>query len=108
MNEIPLQPMPQPTDGQPSPVVALPSLGGAPAPAPPQSQTPLPSLTSPQQAPLDVGEPIDEMAWIDAAKQVISSTQNDPYLQAEQLYKLRVQFMKRIHQRDLKPKETNA
>lgn len=83
-------------------VVDLKSVStGSMAAATPQAPSSLSQAATPASS-----DPADTQYWIDLAKNIIINTQDDPYLQTEQLYNLRVEYMKNIHSRELKPKET--
>lgn len=55
-----------------------------------------------------LGGQTEESQWVAAAKNIIATTQDDPYEQTEQLYTLRTEFMQQVHSHSLKQKDEDA
>jgi hypothetical protein len=106
---------------QPEQALSTPEQGSAPAeqqPLAPQQAllpaVPQPAVPSPVAAPLtDVTTPggmphmaddtdLIEKEWVVKAKQIVSQTKQDPYVQSKELGKVRAEYIKKRYNKDVK------
>lgn len=127
--ELPLQP-PSP-EGEQSAEQAVEALGArpetvgkqAPAPALPAIPYDIPAVDQPVIAapPQDVGAPIQvdpqavasdgdriEQEWVDKAKAIIARTQDDPYLQKDQMSRIKAEYIQKRFNKTIKTDEAAA
>lgn len=95
-----LQPQPLSMPGQQtSPFQPL------PAQIPPATVTADPSqLTSTYPGAPQIADDADliEKEWVEKAKQIVEQTKNDPYLQNQEMNKIKADYMKKRYNKDLK------
>jgi len=97
---LPPAPLPQ----QPQPQVAPPAPAAPPvSPAP--STPPASSSQSTDAGPIDDGDTAFDEEWVGKAKAVVSQTHADPYLQSQELSKLKAQYIKLRYNKDIKVSE---
>jgi hypothetical protein len=96
---------------QPAPP-APPQTQAAPTPAPvtptnlPVSSTPPANPSQPKDAgPIDDGDTAFDEEWVAKAKAVVAHTHADPYLQSQELSKLKAQYIKLRYNKDIKVSE---
>ena len=85
----------------------------ATAPAPVQALPKLPSLPSPQPAPMPTkvkdsnplsaaDEDVIEKEWVDKAKKIVTQTKDNPYLQEKEVSRLQADYLKKRYGKEIK------
>ena len=126
-----LPPRPPSTEGEQSAEQAVKAPGArpetagkqAPAPALPAIPDDIPAADQPIIAvpPQDVGAPVPvdpqaaasdgdriEQEWVDKAKAVIARTQDDPYLQKDQMSRIKAEYIQKRFNKTIKTDEAAA
>ena len=72
-------------------------------PALPQDDQGAPTATTPP-----IADDIDliEKEWVDKAKQIVERTKQDPYVQNEEMTKMKADYLKKRYNRDIKASKT--
>lgn len=84
---------------------SIPSMPSLPTPA----TTPAPAATAPTASVLPVSSPaiaedndLIEKAWVDKAKEIVSKTKNDPFVQNKELNRFKADYIKKRYNKEVK------
>ena len=107
---MPVTPEAQPSIAQGAPVMPAPQPQSMqPVQLPPTQAQPLSPLTT--QATTTVAastdEEIDRM-WVNKAKKIVEQTRHDPFLESQEIGKVKVEYLKTRYNKDIKVAESKS
>ena len=88
----------------PSAVAQTTAVIAPPAPQPTTPAAPVATATLGSPAIADDADLI-EKEWVQKAKQIVEHTKNDPYIQGQQMNRLKSDYMKKRYNKDVKLEE---
>ncbi len=80
---------------------------GLPPPSASQQSAPLPRQNPAAPVPVVADGDLDE-EWVDKAKAIVDRTRNDPFLETQELSKIKAEYLSTRYNKHIKVSEDNA